>query len=478
MKDPINSLIVKKIFLLIFIFIFSSFFLFAQNVFIKGKATGAEGKTLCVYAWTDQITYALTKVASGKIDSTGKFDFSFKTDKTFFAYLKIDFNQAPLYIEPGKTYNLDISCPDCKSPDDKTNPYLDPKQLDVVVSGNDSLELNKMIISFNNLYDDFMLKNYVTLLKHRNRAKVDSFKTVINKRFAPTDNEYFKNLTRYRLAAIEQFAQLNSFEGLFKKYIWDQPVLYDNTGYMEFFNEFFKNFVTEGSKEITRYDLDTTINYQKSFPAFLDSLGKDSLLRNEVIREVVALKTLGDVYYKPQFSKPAILDMFKYIEENSKFPQHRLIAESYLKLFTKLAPGTVAPDFKLKDFSGSTYSLSEFNKNKYVYLIFWKTWCVPCMDEMNLIEKLKAKYGTKVEFVGISADKEFMKYYYFMQKNKKYDFTNLHWGNDAELLTNYDVKTYPTFVLIGPDGKIVQYPAIAPSKHLDEFLFDLTRSKK
>jgi peroxiredoxin len=277
---------------------------------------------------------------------------------------------------------------------------------------------------------------------------------------------------------IEQSAQLNTLEGLSKKYFWKQPVLYDNTGYMEFFNEFFNGYIPAESKHITREDLDRTINSERSFPAFLDSLGKDSLLRNEVLRELVALKTLGEVYYSQQYDKSAILEMLKYVEEKSKFPQHKQIAENYLKLFTKLAQGTVAPDFKLKDYTGQLYSLAEFNKDKYIYLFFWTTWCVPCINEMNLMNKLKEKYGTKVEFVGISTDKEFMTYYYFMQKNKKFNFTTLHWGNNTSLLENYDVKAYPTFILIGPDGKIVQYPAENPSGSLDGLLYDLTKTKK
>ena len=63
-------------------------------------------------------------------------------------------------------------------------------------------------------------------------------------------------------------------------------------------------------------------------------------------------------------------------------------------------------------------------------------------------------------------------------QNKKYDFTTLHWGNNTELIENYNVKAYPTYVLIGPDGKIVQYPAEAPSGSLDALLNDLTKIKK
>ncbi len=472
-----NSTLFKKkiiLYLYLLLFFFSSV-LFSQNVTIKGIATGAEGKTLAVYTWSDQLTYTQKLISSGKIDSAGKFSFTLKTDKTFFAYLKIDFNQAPVYFEPGKTYNFTISCPDCKSSDDKTNPYLNPKELSVLINGSDSTELNNLIIRFNAMYDDFVYNNYISLIRMRNKSKIDSFRLKVDNRFGFSKNEYFINLVKYRFAAIEEFAQVGGLVKLAGKYFVKQPVLYDNTGYMEFFNNFFTNFLTEGSTHITKNDLYRTINEVKTFPALMDSLGKDTILKNEVLRELVALKGLGEMYYQHDYNRASILDMFKYVAVNSKFPQHKTIAENYLKLFTKLNVGTVAPDFTLKDFTGLSYKLAEFNKEKYVYLFFWTTWCVPCIEEMGLIGKLIEKYGTKVEFIGISADKEFMTYYYFMQNNKKFDFKTLHWGNNTELLENYNVKSYPTFVLIGPDNKIVQYPAEPPSGKLDDLLFDLIK---
>ena len=466
----------NKKFILFSTLILAAWSLCGQNITIKGKATGAEGKTLSVYTWADQITHTEKKIASGKIDSTGKFDFSFKIEETIFTYLKVDFTRAPMYLEPGKTYDLAISCPDCKSPDDKTNPYLSPKPLSVVILNSDSTELNYMIIKFNALYDDFMLKDYLTVAKHRNKSRLDTFRLKIGKQFGDIKNEYFSNLVKYRLAAIEESAQLKNNLTLSKKYLRNKPVLYENTGYMEFFNEFFKNYINQESPYITLQDLYRTINNVKSFPALMDTLGKDTILKNEVLRELVALKDLGELYYTKDYDKASILSMYKYVKENSKFPQHRIIAENYIKLFTKLAPGSIAPSFSLKDYHGLSYSLEEFNKDKYVYVFFWTTWCVPCLSEMELIKKYKEKYGTQVEFVGISADKEYMTYYNFMQK-KSYDFTTLHWGNNTELMENYDVKAYPTYILIGPDGKIVQCPAEAPSSRLDALLYDLTKIK-
>jgi len=468
----------KKISLSISLILIFSFPLYSQPVvIIKGKATGAEGKTINLYACYDQLTYTLTKVASANIDTMGRFSFTFKTDKTFYAYLKIDFTQAPIYIEPGKAYNLSIKCPDCKSPDDKTNPFLKPKNLGVVIENSDSTELNNLIVRYDADYQDFIVKNYASLLKLRRRSKLDSFKLAIDKRYGWVKNEYFTNLMDYSFAYVEEFAQLTNQEKLAKKYICSHPVLYDNTGYMEFFNDFFKEFLTMESQHITRDDLYRTINQLKSYAAFTDSLGKDTILKNEVIREMVAMKGLGELYYSKDFDQSVILEFYKDIEANSKFPQHKLIAANYIKIFTRLAPGTMAPDFTLKDNNGQAYSLSEFTKDKYVYIVFWKTWCTSCLSEMEVINKLIVKYGTKVQFIGIAADKEFLTYNYFMQKNKKINFTTL-WGYNAELLENYNVVTYPTFVLLDPDGKIVQCPAEVPSGKLDQLLQGLMKGKK
>lgn len=468
----------KKIIILLFIIFCSSVFIYPQNVTLKGFAKGAEGKTLDVYSYSDPLSFTMVKIASGKIDTLGNFNFSFKTIETIFTYVKVGFIRAPLYVEPAKTYNLIIDCDDCQSIDDKTNPYLDPKDLILSIENTDSTELNNLIYHFNDDYDRFMYNNYVSLIKQRNKSKVDTFRIQINKKYGSINNTYFSELIRYRFAAIEQLARLADDHTLAKKYFFSQPVLYNNTGYMEFFNDFFGNYVTMESPKIKNDDLEKTINELKSMPAFLDSLGKDSILRNEIIREMVAVRCLAEIYYTKSYDQAAILSMLQYIADNSKFPEHKIAAVNYINIFTKLTKGTVAPAFSLKDINGETYTLTELNKGKYVYLIFWTTWCIPCITEMELIEKMIEKYGTKIEFVGISCDKEYMSFYHYMKQNTKFSFTSLHWGGSSGLIENYDIRAFPKFLMIDPDGKIFLNPAITPSENLNEYLFDLTKEKK
>lgn len=47
--------------------------------------------------------------------------------------------------------------------------------------------------------------------------------------------------------------------------------------------------------------------------------------------------------------------------------------------------GQDVPDFKIETIDGKTYQMSEL-KGKTVMLVFFATWCAPCMKEMPLIE--------------------------------------------------------------------------------------------
>src|SRR5207237_4252384 len=49
--------------------------------------------------------------------------------------------------------------------------------------------------------------------------------------------------------------------------------------------------------------------------------------------------------------------------------------------------GQMAPDFTIKDQNGHTVKLSDY-RGKVVFLNFWATWCVPCVEEAPEMEKL------------------------------------------------------------------------------------------
>ena len=56
--------------------------------------------------------------------------------------------------------------------------------------------------------------------------------------------------------------------------------------------------------------------------------------------------------------------------------------------------GFTAPDFSLKTLDGGTLSLSEL-RGKNVMLNYWASWCIPCMEELPILEKIYQDYQGK-----------------------------------------------------------------------------------
>jgi len=63
-------------------------------------------------------------------------------------------------------------------------------------------------------------------------------------------------------------------------------------------------------------------------------------------------------------------------------------------------------ELALRDLEGREQSLAA-HRGKIIVLNFWATWCVPCREEMPLLEKLHREYSERgVIVIGPSADEE------------------------------------------------------------------------
>lgn len=56
--------------------------------------------------------------------------------------------------------------------------------------------------------------------------------------------------------------------------------------------------------------------------------------------------------------------------------------------------GNLAPDFTLTTLDGQTVTLAEL-RGRPILLNYWVTWCIPCRDEMPVIQALQEEYKEK-----------------------------------------------------------------------------------
>jgi|TARA_B110000858_G_scaffold17706_1_gene17885 thiol-disulfide isomerase/thioredoxin len=141
------------------------------------------------------------------------------------------------------------------------------------------------------------------------------------------------------------------------------------------------------------------------------------------------------------------------------------------KAFTK---GSPSPEFKnYMDFKGGEKSLDSF-KGKYVYIDVWATWCGPCIQQIPFLNSLEKEYHRKnIAFVSISTDESRRsggswdaaenKWRKFV-KNKQLTGTQLWAGQDYDFQKAYEINSIPRFILIDPEGNIVNANAPRPSE--------------
>ncbi len=148
--------------------------------------------------------------------------------------------------------------------------------------------------------------------------------------------------------------------------------------------------------------------------------------------------------------------------------------EDYKKSFTEkynklkiIAVGAPSPIFvNYENHKGGKTSLADL-KGRYVYVDVWATWCGPCIAEIPALKEVEKEYHNKnIEFVSISVDTE--KYYDKWKKmvsDKKLAGIQLiaDKNGESKFITDYVIENIPRFILIDPEGNIVNADAPQPS---------------
>ncbi len=151
------------------------------------------------------------------------------------------------------------------------------------------------------------------------------------------------------------------------------------------------------------------------------------------------------------------------MKTNSEFMMKMYEENQYL--LTHLSKGKKSPEFKnYENYEGGTVSLADL-KGKYVYIDLWATWCAPCKAEIPFLKLAEKEYhGKKIAFVSISVDdeKDYEKWKK-MVKEKELSGIQLFSKQDKLFTEAYKLNGIPRFILIDPNGNIVDSNAPRPS---------------
>ena len=117
-----------------------------------------------------------------------------------------------------------------------------------------------------------------------------------------------------------------------------------------------------------------------------------------------------------------------------------------------LKPGDMRPDLVLPDAQGQQHRLSEWS-GKVVLLNFWASWCIPCREEMPLLDRERAKTG--LEVVGVAVDDPAAVKDYLRETPVAFPILLADEKTNPSIQFGNTREVFPYSVLIGRDGRII-----------------------
>jgi len=444
-------------------FILYGFSVFSQPAFVHGTAEGRHNELVRVIVYADQFSKLPKTIASVYTDDNGHFELKPEVQYTDYAFLALGLKKNEFYLKPGVEYRFEI-------PEDtaqKRGSVFDELPLQFSYKADDG-GLSDGIGDFNMAYNTFIYKNASSVYRRADKHLITEFVNKMTGRYDSVDDSYLKNYIRYSLISLQWVSKMMSSDSVISTYFVNRPVLYHNIQYTEFFSNLFQSYF--GEQNIFSYrDLINAINNGKGYDDVDKLLKKQkSLVMDDRLRELVGIKLISRKYYSNDVDKSKIIGLLKEIRKNSRFKENREVAGNYILKLQKLEHGTPAPDFSLKDINGQMVSLSGLS-DKVLLMSFIRSDCKVCLEQIGMLDELKKKFGNKLKMVTLVYGKGFDDVARFASdRNFNWPFLNI--AGNILLLEAYNIRTYPSYVILNPGGTIAMSTAPMPEENLEYFV--------
>lgn len=462
------------------------FFVFAfilnanTQTLIHGKTyKGFKGKTVNVIEYKDYITYDFNIIASTTVDTSGVFEFKLNNKNTQQVLLQIEHLIAILYVDVNQEYSVYFP------PYSEDGTYrLTRNYTNLIFDSIPLNDINGLILEFDRRFDQFFEDNGGLMGGKIFKQKIDTLKSNLKEEYKDISNIYFLQYMKYTIASLDLISSPENQNvnklAVYNTYLVNKPVDTKNNSYMLFFNQFYEKELLTPAVPSSGINIKKAINEEASFVALDTLLAKDYFMKNTTIRHLVIINNLYSLFNNEFYNQFNIITILKELKEASVNPEIKSIAQNVIDNLLKMKVGSKTIDFTLKDVNNEPVSLSDF-KGKYVYINFWATWNVDSQAEMALYPDFIEKYGQHVKFISINIDSKKSKFDSYIASHPKYKWNMLYYGGNTNLLDDYEVNNIPSYILVDPDGNILQNPADRPSPNgayvsIDKTFFDINKS--
>ncbi|MBR5216341.1 MAG: redoxin domain-containing protein [Bacteroidales bacterium] len=436
--------------------------IFSQNIKITGKIHKSESESeslVRLLTFNDMLTFEQTTIFETQSDKDGNFTIDANIEEITLAQIAVDLDRVDILLNPNSTYEVEIIIP--KQDDNISYFERQTPTLKIIKADDNDLyyqySMSEMII------DDFLLDNFNLLYRARKISLLDSLEAKIKRNLGELKSDFVKDNLRYRKASMQMVANNDNGKKVISQHFNKQDILYSQPAYMNLFQEVFTNYLSsiQSNPSELRYQLysdhDTFLKYIKGNDAFL--------AENPNLAEIIIAWELKRWYYEIPDDRVQVIKHLNSIAQNTKSQKNKAVVNDILKQINRLSFNADAPAFSLQDKDGKTVKSSDL-KDNMILLQFVNQVSAMTDHQFNTLKDLSQQWNDTIQVVTI-ATKECFDDFRQIFDNKGYNWNLLNLGNDILLLEEYQIRTFPDYIILGKNNKIGMAPAPSPDQHLD-----------
>ena len=439
------------------LFILLSLSVSAQNVTITGRSNKTN-TLIRLFAYEDLVNETGTLLDQGQTDDKGHFILEGSVKQILPARIFVGLESVDLILTPNATYDIEIIVPEKKY----DVSYFEKELPTIRVKRATDKGIYRQIIYSEEIINAYMTEHFNQIYRGRQLRYIDSIQNAISREVPDIKSDYVKNHNRYKIAAIRLGISTDGGKKVIKDYFDGQPVLYTQSAYIDLFKELFDGYFNSAYDSHLLNDA-----FAQGPAAFKKYLVTDPFMaKNPQLAELITIYNLQKLCYGDRSTGRLAKDHLNYIKNQAKHAEHKAIISDFFAKYDRLAPGTDAPEFTLKDRDGKDISLSDY-KNGLVLLQFVDGNSPVAEHQFAELRSLHNQWRDSVQILTIATHDK-MDFFKQQFAEKKQDWPLLDLGDNILLLEAYNVRTFPEYILIRKGNKIGEAPAPSPERYLEE----------
>jgi hypothetical protein len=430
----------------------------AQSVTITGRSNKTN-TLIRLFSYEDLVNETGILLDQNQTDPQGNFILEGKVKQILPARIYVGLEYVDLFLTPNASYDIEIIVPEQK---DNVS-YFEKELPTIRVKRATDKGVYRQIIYSEEIINGYMIEHFNQIYRGRQLRYLDSIQNTINREVPDIKLDYVKNHNRYKIAAIRLGISTDGGKKIIKDYFDGQPVLYTQSAYVDLFKELFDGYFNSAA-----YDSHLLNDAFAEGPAaFKKYLATDPLMdRNPQLAELITIYNLQKLCYGDRGTSRLAKDHLNYIKAQTKYSEHKTIISDFFTKFNRLAPGADAPKFTLNDSKGNAVSLTNY-KDGLVLLQFVDGTSAVSEYQFAELRNLHYQWRDTIQILTI-APHEKMEFFKQQFTEKRQDWPLLDLGDNILLLEDYNVRTFPEYILIRKGNKIGEAPAPSPERYLEE----------